>query len=96
MTSPTDLAWAFARPNTRSVGRPATTSRKWCDSRASSRHRRRVRSAVVAPTRAMNTGISGSVTMMMAAESGSATSKRTTTASGMTTASTTCGRYLAK
>lgn len=33
-----DSACALARPNTFSVGRPATTSRKWPDSRDSSRH----------------------------------------------------------
>lgn len=33
-----DSAWALARPKTLRVGRPATTSRKWPDNRASSCH----------------------------------------------------------
>ncbi len=33
-----DSAWALARPNTFSVGSPATTSRKWPESRDSSSH----------------------------------------------------------
>lgn len=33
-----DSAWALARPKTLRVGSPATTSRKWPDSRDSSRH----------------------------------------------------------
>lgn len=33
-----DSACALARPNTLSVGSPATTSRKWPDSRDSNRH----------------------------------------------------------
>ena len=54
-------ACGFARPNTFSVGRPATTSRKWPPSRCRLRTWASIRSRVVAPTSAMNSGISGSV-----------------------------------
>ena len=71
--------WALARPKTLSVGRPATTSRKW--------PARRWRSRPGAPSgpwsrrrpSAMNTGISGTVTAMITAEIQSAPSTTTMT-----------------
>ena len=61
-------ACAAPRLNARSVGSPRTTSRKWFESRASARHRARVRASVDRPISAMNTGISGSVTSMISAD----------------------------
>ena len=75
-------ACAFARPNTFSVGSPATTSRKWPASRSRVRNWRSMRSRVVAPTSAMNSGISGIVNAMIAAEIQSPNSTATITTSG--------------
>lgn len=91
-----DSAWALARPKTLSVGRPATTSRKWPESRDSSRHWRSIRDWVAHPMRIMKTGISGSVTTMMAADTQSSVTIRASTATGTTTASPSCGRYREK
>lgn len=44
----------------------------------------------------MNSGISGRVTTMMAAETQSSVTIRARTATGTTTASPSCGRYRAK
>ena len=59
---------AFERPKTLSVGRPATTSRKWPDSRCSVRSWRSVWLRVAVPISTMKTGIRGSVTAMMTAD----------------------------
>ncbi len=87
-----DAACALARPKTFSVGSPATTSRKWPDSRDSSRHWRSMRFCVAQPMRIMNSGISGSVTTMIAAEIQSPATIRASTATGTTTARPSCGR----
>ncbi|EDX24682.1 hypothetical protein SSAG_04553 [Streptomyces sp. Mg1] len=87
-----DSACALARPNTFSVGSPATTSRKWPDSRDSSRHWRSIRDWVAMPIKAMKSGISGSVTTMMAADTQSSVTIRASTAAGTTTASPNWGR----
>ena len=92
VTVPITCSCAFARPNTLSVGRPSSTSRKCPASVASSRHCRRVLAFVCQPTSTANTGMSGSVTAMMTAEIQSAAATRTSTAMGTTTASTSCGR----
>ncbi len=83
---------AFERPKTLSVGRPATTSRKWPDSRCSVRSWRSVWLRVAVPMSTMNTGIRGSVTAMMTAESQSWAATTARTVSGTITASTSCGR----
>ena len=49
------------RPNTRSVGKPATASRKWLPNRCSTASRRWVTSRVAIPIRAMNNGTSRTV-----------------------------------
>lgn len=85
-------AWALARPKTFRVGRPSTTSRKWPDSRASSRHWRSIRAWVAQPIRIMNSGISGRVRTIVSAESQSPVTIRASTARGTTTASPNCGR----
>ena len=87
-------AWARARPKTCRVGRPATRSEKWCARRVWTRHRLRVRASVVQPTRAMNTGISGSVSATMIADVRSAVRIATPTITGTVTASMSWGRYL--
>ena len=89
-------SWALARPNTLRVGRPCTTSRKCPPSWASSRHWRRVCALVCRPTRAANSGISGSVTAITTPEIQSAAVTVTSTAAGTRTDSTSCGRYRAK
>ena len=88
------IAWAcgFARPNTFSVGRPATTSRKCPPRRCRLRTCASIRSRVLAPTSAMNSGISGTVTITIAAETQSRAIRNATTTNGAITASTTCGR----
>ena len=91
MTSRIAVAWALARPKTLSVGSPATTSRKCPASRCSSRAWRCIRVAVEAPTSAMNSGMSGTVTAMMSADTQSAPSATTTTATGTMTARKTWG-----
>ena len=90
------VAWAWARPKTFRVGSPATTSRKcramswrvptWAE----------VRSRVVEPTRAMKSGINGTVKPMISAEIQSRETTTTRITTGTTTASTSCGTYRAK
>ena len=92
VTSLITSAWALARPNTLSVGRPATTSRKWPPSRASSCHCRWVWALVCNPISTAKTGINGSVAPMITAEIQSANATLTSTASGTATASTSWGR----
>ncbi len=87
-----DSAWALARPKTFSVGSPATTSRKWPESRESRRHCRSIRDWVAQPIRIMKSGMSGSVTTMIAAETQSSVTTLASTATGTTTASPSCGR----
>ncbi|CAM5656056.1 hypothetical protein SNARM312S_05999 [Streptomyces narbonensis] len=87
-----DSAWAFARPKILRVGRPATTSRKWPESRESSLHCRSIRACVYQPMRIMKTGMSGSVPTMIAAETQSSVTIRARTATGTTTARPSCGR----
>ncbi len=87
-----DSAWALARPKTLRVGRPATTSRKWPESRESSFHCRSIRAWVYQPMRIMKSGMSGSVTTMMAAETQSSVTIRARTATGTTTARPNWGR----
>lgn len=87
-----DSACALARPNTFSVGSPATTSRKCPESRDSSRHWRSIRDWVAQPMRIMKSGMSGSVTTMIAAETQSSVTILARTATGTTTASPSWGR----
>ena len=89
-------AWALARPNTFKVGSPATTSKKCRARRWRVRTWVAVRSAVVAPTRAMNTGINGTVKAMITAEIQSRETTTTKMTSGTMTARTSWGRYRAK
>ena len=89
-------SWNLARPNALRVGRPCTTSRKCPPSWASSRHWRRVAALVCRPTRAANSGISGSVTAITRPEIQSVAVTVATTAAGTSTDSTSCGRYRAK
>ena len=89
-------AWALARPKTCRVGRPATRSAKCPASRVCTAQRRLVRASVVQPTRAMKTGISGSVSATINAEVKSAPRIATPTTSGTVIASASCGRYLEK
>ena len=96
VTWPMDARCSLDRPNTLSVGSPATTSRKWWESRASASHRCRAYAPVAIPTSAPNTGISGSVTRIVTPDSRSAAPTRTSTATGTITARMSCGRYLAK
>ena len=91
LTASIAAACAFARPNTFSVGRPATTSRKWPPSRCRLRTWASMRSRVLAPTSAMNSGISGTVTTTIAAETQSRATSTASTTSGTITASATCG-----
>ena len=91
-----DCTCALARPKTFRVGSPATTSRKWCPSRLSVSHCRRVRASVALPTSTMNTGIRGRVSTIVTVATQSSVTMRASTATGTTTASTSCGRYLAK
>ncbi len=91
-----DSACAFARPNTFRVGSPATTSRKWPESRDSSRHCRAVWASVAHPISAMNRGISGRVATMIAADTQSPVTIRASTTTGTTTARPSWGRYRAK
>ena len=90
--SRTASTWALARPKTLSVGRPATTSRKWPARRWSSRACRRIRTFVEAPTSAMNSGIRGTVTAMITADIQSAPSITTMMVTGTMTAKKSCGR----
>ncbi len=53
-------------------------------------------SCVAAPTSAMNTGISGIVKAMIAAEMRSLVATATTTSTGTITARNSCGRYSEK
>ena len=85
-------ACGLARPNTFSVGRPATTSRKCPAEPLQAAHLRVHPLARAAPTSAMNSGISGTVTITIAAETQSRASRNATTTTGAITASTTCGR----
>ena len=55
-----------------------------------------MRSFVAAPTRAMNSGISGIVNAMIAAEIQSFQRTTTTTTTGTITARNSCGRYSEK
>ncbi len=71
-------------------------SAKWLASRVCTAQRRVVIASVVQPTRAMNTGISGSVRARMIAEVRSAERIATPMISGTVTASSNCGRYLPK
>lgn len=87
-----DSACALARPNTLSVGSPATTSRKCPDSRERSRHWRSVCAWVAQPISAMKSGMSGRVTTMVAADTQSSVTILASTATGTTTASPNCGR----
>lgn len=87
-----DSAWALARPNTFSVGSPATTSRKCPDSCDSSRHWRSICARVAQPMSTMKTGISGRVPTMIAADTQSSVTIRARTATGTTTARPNCGR----
>lgn len=97
--SPASRSWsacAAARPKIRRVGSPATRSRKNPDSWDSRPHWRCTATVVYCPMRIMNTGISGSVTARITAASTSCVRIVSPTASGTTTASTSCGRYRAK
>ncbi len=87
-----DSACALARPKTLSVGSPATTSRKWPESRDSSFHCLSIRDCVAQPMSIMKTGISGSVQTMIAADTQSSVTMRASTATGTTTASPSWGR----
>lgn len=87
-----ESACALARPNTFSVGSPATTSRKWPDSRDSSSHCRSIRDWVTQPISIMKAGMSGRVTTMIAAETQSSVTIRASTATGTTTESPSWGR----
>lgn len=87
-----DSACAVARPNTFSVGSPATTSRKWPDRRDSSRHWRSIRDWVAQPISIMKTGISGRVPTMIAADTQSSVTILASTATGTTTARPSWGR----
>ena len=91
-TRATESACALARPNTTSTGRPATTSAKWPDSWASTRHFLVVSRSAYQPTNAMNTGTSGKVISTIRPVSGSRTSRQRTIATGTSAASTTAGR----
>ncbi len=90
------FSWPRARPNTCSVGSPATRSAKWLASRFCVRNRRATCSLVVQPIRIMNTGISGMVARMIRALGQSCRAIATIITTGTTAASTSCGRYLAK
>ena len=83
---------ARARPNARSVGNPATMSRKCPPSSESRRHCRSVAAWACQPSSAPKTGISGRVTAMITAELQSAKTTRASTASGTVTLSTSCGQ----
>ena len=67
MTFLTAAACALALPKTFSVGRPATTSVKWPANRDRLSHFSLVSRCVYQPTRAMNSGINGSVKTTMSA-----------------------------
>ena len=95
VTAAITCSWALARPNTFSVGRPCTTSRKCPHSWASSRHWRRVCALVCRPARAAKAGISGSVTAITTPEIQSTAVTVASTAAGTSTDSTSCGRYRA-
>ena len=96
VTSRITAVWAWARPNSFSVGSPSTTSRKWPPSRASSCHCRSVWARVCSPISTPNTGMIGSVTAITSAEIQSASPTRISTATGTRQASTSCGRNRAK
>lgn len=87
-----DAAWALARPNTLSVGSPATTSRKCPASRLSTLHCRSMYFWVAIPISAMNSGISGRVITIVTAEIQSPNTTRASTATGTVTDRTSCGR----
>ncbi len=74
-----------ARPNARSVGRPATRSRSWEPSRCKDASRRSATPCVSRPTSTMNSGTSGRVTRTTSPDTQSSP-KTTTTRSGVTTA----------
>nr|WP_249161932.1 hypothetical protein [Actinospica acidithermotolerans] len=82
----------LVRPNAASVGSPATTSRKWPPRRWSAVNLRSISARVRRPMSTMNTGISGTVTAMMTADSGSAARIRIPISAGTTAASVNCGR----
>ncbi|SPB29841.1 hypothetical protein MAJHIDBO_00131 [Propionibacterium freudenreichii subsp. shermanii] len=89
-------SWARARPNTCSVGSPATRSAKWLARRVSTAKRRSTCFWVAMPIRAMNRGMSGTVIAMMMVDSRSWVRIATPTTSGTPTAIMSCGRYLEK
>ena len=92
VTSSIRPRWACARPKTRSVGSPLTTSWKWWARVARARQRCAAWRPVAMPIRAPKSGTSGSVQATMIPEIGSATVIVTSTASGIATALMSVGR----
>jgi len=90
------LSWLRARPKTCRVGSPVTRSAKWLANRFWYFNRRLTCSRVVMPINAMNSGISGSVTAMISADSPSWPATTARISSGMKAAITSCGRYFEK
>ena len=84
------------RPNTFNVVRPATTSRKWRARTFSVRSCLSVCARVAMPMSTMKTGMSGSVTAMITADSQSWLSTTAKIVTGTITARASCGRYFEK
>ncbi len=85
--------WALARRCATRVGKPRTTSRKWPESAAISRHCSWARSRVASPTRAPKRGTRGRVASTITALRTSWVAMATTVSGGSTTATTRDGRY---
>ena len=88
----TTVTWPLARPKARSVGSPATMSRKCPPRRERRRHCRSVAAWACQPSSAPKIGISGRVSAMISAELQSAKTTRARTATGTVTLRMSCGR----